>query len=77
MIQGVFRSYWDTVSMICILYVVGFTPLQVRLKEFWLMDQFTEDGEGGYGIKMVEMSVGITVMAIESQFSQWMSNVFT
>ena len=33
--QGTFRTYWDSVSMLFIIYVVVFTPMQV--------------GEGGLG----------------------------
>ena len=29
MSQSVFRSYWDSVSMLFIIYVIAFTPMQV------------------------------------------------
>ena len=33
-LQSVFRTYWDSVSMLCIVYVICFTPLQVDLEKY-------------------------------------------
>ena len=45
--QSKFRTYWDSISMLCIIYVILFTPMQVWLRDIRVTERLRVDSEGG------------------------------